>query len=46
LGNTRALEYLRAYKPNVYTPAHHDADRNGMWRPTDLIFQAYPLLIG
>ncbi len=36
----RALEYLRTYKPNVYIPAHHDADLNGMWRSTEPIFQA------
>ena len=36
----RALEYLRTYQPNVYIPAHHDADLNGMWRPTEPIFQA------
>jgi L-ascorbate metabolism protein UlaG (beta-lactamase superfamily) len=40
LTSRRALEYLRTYKPNVYIPAHHDADRNGMWRPTEPIFQA------
>lgn len=36
----RALEYLRVYKPRIYIPAHHDADLNGMWRPTEPIFQA------
>jgi L-ascorbate metabolism protein UlaG (beta-lactamase superfamily) len=36
----RALEYLRTYKPDVYIPAHHDADLNGMWRATEPIFQA------
>jgi L-ascorbate metabolism protein UlaG (beta-lactamase superfamily) len=36
----RAQEYLRAYKPTIYIPAHHDADLNGMWRPTEPIFQA------
>ena len=40
LTSRRALEYLRTYKPDVYIPAHHDADRNGMWRPTEPIFQA------
>jgi hypothetical protein len=35
----RALEYLRTYKPSVYIPAHHDADLNSMWRPTEPIFQ-------
>ena len=40
LTSRRALEYLRTYKPAVYIPAHHDADRNGMWRPTEPIFQA------
>ena len=36
----RALEYLSVYKPRIYIPAHHDADLNGMWRPTEPIFQA------
>jgi len=36
----RALEYLRTYKPAVYIPAHHDDNINGMWRPTEPIFQA------
>jgi hypothetical protein len=40
LTSARALEYLRTYKPDIYIPAHHDADRNGMWRPTEPIFQA------
>lgn len=40
LTSRRALEYLQTYKPDVYIPAHHDADRNGMWRPTEPIFQA------
>ena len=40
LTSRRALECLRTYKPDVYIPAHHDADRNGMWRPLEPIFQA------
>jgi L-ascorbate metabolism protein UlaG (beta-lactamase superfamily) len=36
----RALEYLRTYKPTVYIPAHHDDNVNGLWRPTEPIFQA------
>lgn len=36
----RALEYLSVYKPRIYIPAHHDADLNGMWRPTEPISQA------
>jgi L-ascorbate metabolism protein UlaG (beta-lactamase superfamily) len=40
LTSKRALDYMRTYKPDVYIPAHHDADRNGMWRPTEPIFQA------
>ena len=36
----RAMEYLNVYKPRVYIPAHHDADLNGMWRPTEPILQA------
>jgi hypothetical protein len=31
---------MRVYKPDVYMPAHHDADLNGMWRSTEPIFQA------
>jgi hypothetical protein len=40
LTTKRALEYLRACKPDVYIPAHHDADVNGMWRSMEPIFQA------
>jgi hypothetical protein len=40
LTTNRSLEYLRTYQPSVYIPAHHDADLNGMWRPTEPIFQA------
>ena len=36
----RVLEYLKTHQPSVYIPAHHDADLNGMWRPTEPIFQA------
>jgi L-ascorbate metabolism protein UlaG (beta-lactamase superfamily) len=36
----QALEYVRTYKPTVYMPAHHDAPYNGIWRPTEPIFQA------
>jgi L-ascorbate metabolism protein UlaG (beta-lactamase superfamily) len=36
----RALEYMRTYKPDVYMAAHHDAPINGLWRPTEPIFQA------
>lgn len=36
----RALEYLHTYKPAVYIPAHYDADRNELWRPTEPIFQS------
>ncbi len=39
LTSARALEYLHTYKPDVYIPAHHDAERNAMWRPTEPIFQ-------
>jgi L-ascorbate metabolism protein UlaG (beta-lactamase superfamily) len=40
LTTKRALEYLKIYRPAVYIPAHHDADFNGLWRPTEPIFQA------
>jgi len=36
----QALEHMRTYKPDVYIPAHHDADYNGLWRPTEPLFQA------
>src|SRR6266853_4007584 len=31
----------RTMRRHVYIPAHHDADRNGMWRPTEPIFEAF-----
>jgi L-ascorbate metabolism protein UlaG (beta-lactamase superfamily) len=31
----RALEHMRAYKPDVYIPGHHDASFNGLWRESD-----------
>jgi L-ascorbate metabolism protein UlaG (beta-lactamase superfamily) len=36
----RALEHMRAYKPDVYIPSHHDAPVNGLWRATEPLFQA------
>lgn len=36
----RPLEYMRAYKPDVYIPGHHDAPFNGLWRATEPLFQA------
>jgi L-ascorbate metabolism protein UlaG (beta-lactamase superfamily) len=36
----RALEHMRAYKPDVFIPGHHDAPFNGLWRATEPIFQA------
>lgn len=36
----RALEYMRAYKPDVFIPAHHDGSTNDLWRATEPIFQA------
>lgn len=36
----RALEHVRAYKPDVYMPAHHDGPYNNLWRPTEPLFQA------
>ena len=36
----QALEHMRTYKPDVYIPAHHDADFNGLWRATEPLFQA------
>jgi len=36
----QALEHVRAYKPDVYMPAHHDAPFNNLWRATEPLFQA------
>jgi len=36
----QALEHTRAYKPDVYMPAHHDAPFNNLWRSTEPLFQA------
>jgi L-ascorbate metabolism protein UlaG (beta-lactamase superfamily) len=36
----RALEYMRAYKPDVYIPAHHDSEFQDLWRSTEPLFQA------
>lgn len=36
----RALEHMRAYRPDVYIPSHHDAPLNGLWRATEPLFQA------
>lgn len=36
----RALEHVRAYKPDVFIPGHHDAPFNGLWRATEPLFQA------
>jgi L-ascorbate metabolism protein UlaG (beta-lactamase superfamily) len=36
----RALEHVRAYRPAVYIPNHHDASFNTLWRATEPLFQA------
>ena len=36
----RALEHMRAYRPDVFMPAHHDGPFNNLWRPTEPLFQA------
>jgi L-ascorbate metabolism protein UlaG (beta-lactamase superfamily) len=36
----RALDYLRAYKPDVFIPAHHDAAQTSLWRATEPLAQA------
>lgn len=36
----QALEHMQTYKPDVYIPAHHDADYNGLWRATEPLFQS------
>ena len=35
-----ALEHMRAYRPEVYIPNHHDASFNTLWRATEPLFQA------
>ena len=35
----KALEYVDAYRPGVFIPAHHDAPYNDLWRSTEPIFQ-------
>jgi L-ascorbate metabolism protein UlaG (beta-lactamase superfamily) len=36
----RALEHMRAYRPDVFMPAHHDGPYNNLWRATEPLFQA------
>jgi L-ascorbate metabolism protein UlaG (beta-lactamase superfamily) len=36
----RALEFMEAYHPDVFMPAHHDAPMSGLWRTTEPMFQA------
>jgi L-ascorbate metabolism protein UlaG (beta-lactamase superfamily) len=36
----QALEHARTYRPDVYIPSHHDGPLNGLWRPTEPLFQA------
>jgi hypothetical protein len=31
---------MRAYRPDIFMPAHHDAPFNSLWRPTEPLFQA------
>lgn len=35
----RALQYVRLFRPLVFMPAHHDAARDSLWRPTEPVFQ-------
>lgn len=35
----KAMEYVRAFKPGVFMPAHHDAPYNDLWRTTEPVFQ-------
>ncbi len=37
---TRAIEHLDVYKPAIYWPGHNDANRRGLWRATEPLFQA------
>ena len=39
LAAEKAMEYVRAFKPGVFMPAHHDAPYNDLWRSTEPIFQ-------
>ncbi len=39
LTTQRALEHMRAYRPDVFMPAHHDGPVNNLWRPTEPLFQ-------
>ncbi len=36
----QALEHMRAYRPDVFMPAHHDGPYNDLWRATEPLFQA------
>jgi L-ascorbate metabolism protein UlaG (beta-lactamase superfamily) len=36
----QALEHAQTYQPAVYIPGHHDGPHNGLWRPTEPLFQA------
>lgn len=36
----RAVEHMRAFKPEVFIPSHHDAENNGLWRATEPLFRA------
>ena len=36
----QALDYVETYRPSLFMPAHHDPARDGLWRPTEPIFQA------
>jgi L-ascorbate metabolism protein UlaG (beta-lactamase superfamily) len=40
LTSQRAVEHMRAYKPDVFIPSHHDAEDNGLWRATEPLFRA------
>jgi L-ascorbate metabolism protein UlaG (beta-lactamase superfamily) len=35
-----ALDQVRAYRPDVFVPAHHDAPNNGLWRAIEPISEA------
>jgi L-ascorbate metabolism protein UlaG (beta-lactamase superfamily) len=35
-----ALEQVRAYRPDVFMPAHHDAPNSGLWRAIEPISEA------
>src|SRR5262245_47489064 len=40
LTSQRAVEHMRAYRPDVFIPPHYDAENSGLWRATEPLFRA------